>query len=912
MIDFYDHDHECPCEHNGHLEAAQRYSAIISKLEDEIAKSKTTTEEEQEKWDSKADKSYVDELKTMVEKHEERLDDLEDGLDKKVSLILKELGIDENVLSKYATIQYVNDLVASAGSSADLSKYALKTDLESVRLELTNRINNISGSIIDGKDYSITGMAYSDDYLTLTQTNGGTFRVKITSSGSSDDGITEDDLIDALTGYVKKTDVHKIIVNGTSLDILSQDITITTSGSGGTGEDGGTYVPYFMTYTSGTTLPQSLWPTAGQDPTKKGWIKNIASTPSAGQYVWMTQVLIKAGSYVEYTTPFCITGPQGEAGVDTNGKEFIYKLEKEGVTPTNPNASSTYPWGTSDFGAWKDTPQGVSEEYPVEWLLFRTKDANDNVSDWYPQTASGDPKPIIWSHYGHNGTDGDGVEYIFASLKPGETYSSVFTGDYNPTTWTYDTSFQTSEYIKESAKDRWDDDPIDISTEAGYGSGSKTYVSLRRRSGSNGSSEDSDAKWGAYSKPALWSYMPIDGSGEQYLLGSPLRNRGEWSSTETYYDGYSQASDNDKIFWQDFVTRKHTVTVDGVSKEVIDRYVCIKMNSGNTPENNTTYWNQLTDVGPIYTDILVATKAYVDELTTKELIIQDGDTVVAGMTSGSQEDGSTQTTQGDVRIWAGNNGNNIAKAPFTVTDQGVVTSRGSEAVIQINNGVIYFTTNNTKWWLGIGDDGKPNWLGGNGSADEMITYYTLTKNGNYVTSAAVSQQLGVKDSKYYTNGTLRNLFSGTVYFKLPYTDSVYDCTSYTVLVGPSVAGVEWYKKVSIVNGVATNLGVVAIAKGVSPATSAVSGSITLNVGTYKQWCTITKKTPTTYIVANGIVSNSQTTGDVISSSNVTADSTVYMLKTTTSESVNSDLEYSHWLDVSSSSDQTYTILTVSA
>lgn len=70
-----------------------------------------------------------------------------------------------------------------------------------------------------------------------------------------------------------------------------------SSGGSGGGADGGTYTPYFYIYTSAVSLPQDKWPDLGQDPTKKGWVKNIASNPSKGQYVWMTQVLITAGVF---------------------------------------------------------------------------------------------------------------------------------------------------------------------------------------------------------------------------------------------------------------------------------------------------------------------------------------------------------------------------------------------------------------------------------------------------------------------------------------------------------------------------------------------------------------------------------------------------------------------------------------
>nr|DAM85740.1 MAG TPA: hypothetical protein [Caudoviricetes sp.] len=76
---------------------------------------------------------------------------------------------------------------------------------------------------------------------------------------------------------------------------------------------------------------------------------------------------------------------------------------------------------------------------------------------------------MIWAHWGKDGTDGDGVQYIFCALKRGET-TSVFAGVNDPASWTNDSGFQNGkagEYIKPGS--RWTDNPIDIKTATGYG-----------------------------------------------------------------------------------------------------------------------------------------------------------------------------------------------------------------------------------------------------------------------------------------------------------------------------------------------------------------------------------------------------------------------------------------------------------
>lgn len=216
MVDFNCCDHECACRHNGHLEAAQQYSSILSKVMSKNADSEYVSKEDKDKWNNKADQDVVDLIKMMVEKHEEKLDELEEGLDKKVKLILYDLGFGDNVLAKYATIEYVNELVAKIkNDTADLSKYALKTDLDTIKNDIQNKINNLTTEINNikvtgGKDYSIESMEYKDNQLVLKQKNSGTFTVSI-ASGNVDTSkfVTKEQLAAELTKYAEINKLKK-------------------------------------------------------------------------------------------------------------------------------------------------------------------------------------------------------------------------------------------------------------------------------------------------------------------------------------------------------------------------------------------------------------------------------------------------------------------------------------------------------------------------------------------------------------------------------------------------------------------------------------------------------------------------------------------------------------------------------
>lgn len=525
MVDFNCCDHECACQHNGHLEAAQQYSSILSKVMSKNADSEYVSKEDKDKWNNKANQDVVDLIKMMVEKHEEKLDELEEGLDKKVKLILYDLGFGDNVLAKYATIEYVNELVAKIkNDTTDLSKYALKTDLDTIKNDIQNKINNLTTEINNikvtgGKDYSIESFNYNsaNGQLVLKQKNGGEFTVSIVAGGIDISKlVTKEQLVNELTKYAEINKLKKIQVGGNQYTLYDPNgngvIKIDGGSSGsGTGKDGGRYKVYFKCVDKNTTSVQA--PNAGAAPESgSGWYEySINRGPN--QHVWMTQVFIDSdGNYGEYLTPICITGEDGtSAGTDQSNREYIYARTK-GKRPNTPerqdgdNKDGFVPPQDQETGAiWKDNPQGIGYEgnnlWTDEWMCIRIK-TDDTWGNWMG--------PILWSHYGDNGTDGDGVEYIFAISQTKQAPTD------NPHNW-YDNaaskadtkheSFNKDEYIKEESKGTWTDDPQEVPQ------GGTAWVSVRKKRNDDnpGSSETEDAYWHQYSNPTLWAYHAKDG-----------------------------------------------------------------------------------------------------------------------------------------------------------------------------------------------------------------------------------------------------------------------------------------------------------------------------------------------------------------------------------------------------------------
>lgn len=548
MVDFNCCDHECACQHNGHLEAAQQYSSILSKVMSKNADSEYVSKEDKDKWNNKANQDIVDLIKMMVEKHEERLDELEEGLDKKVKLILYDLGFGDNVLAKYATIEYVNEIVAKIkNDTQDLSKYALKTDLDTIKNDIQNKINNLTTEINNikvtgGKDYSIESMEYKDNQLVLKQKNGGTFTVSI-ASGNVDTSkfVTKEQLVAELTKYAEINKLKRIRVKGNVYSLYgngTEIIDVPTGGGGGgnDGKDGGYYKQYFKNNTSETVAPEK--PTDGSAPSaESGWTENAVNRKS-GEYTWMIQVFVSGdGIYGHYMTPICITGskgdqgPQGPAGSggtgsDTNDRDFCYyRTEKghgiEGIQ--KPDGDNYYDWTDNPQGVGYDKETGIF--YDNEWMCIRIK--TDGV--WGAWIG-----PVLWSHYGENGTDGDGVEYIFTKTStgtPNEDPSTWYTNeqskangkdDSGSCSWEdggesyYNTKyFNQDEYIKKNSG--WFDDPSNIENQH---PGDKIFVSIRKKRNDSDptSSEQEDAYWHQYSEPKIWSYYAKDGVVEAVII----------------------------------------------------------------------------------------------------------------------------------------------------------------------------------------------------------------------------------------------------------------------------------------------------------------------------------------------------------------------------------------------------------
>lgn len=238
---------------------------------------------------------------------------------------------------------------------------------------------------------------------------------------------------------------------------------------------------------------------------------------------WMS--IRNFSTIVEYTdtswnTPVRLTGKNGKDGTDGQSIEFIYKQSdkeptEEDKPENNKDSNDNIPDG------WTDHPQGVDENYQYEWMCTRTisKEPNENGDlEWGEWVG-----PVVWSKYGVNGKDGDGIQYVFFKTINREDIPKNPT----PIDWKTNEEYQNTdkewipngEYVNINKEDcTWGEDNIwydsapDIDEEFKY-----IWVCMRKYRTS-----EKVSRWEEYSNPKLWAKYPEKGlDGPQGPAGIP-------------------------------------------------------------------------------------------------------------------------------------------------------------------------------------------------------------------------------------------------------------------------------------------------------------------------------------------------------------------------------------------------------
>lgn len=654
------------------------YSSIYSRLccheNDSVSH---ISQEERDEWNGKASNSALLDLQNQLN---EIAGDGDNSIKKEILIeVSRQIAgaITDLNIEEYAKKKYVDDAI----SNIDFDQYVTKENADStylnkadyIKFDPTNyytiaQIYKIIEDSTIGKDYPIESFTLEHNELILTQKNGGQFRVALSESGSGG-GVDTDYVQQQLLNYIKKNTLSKLIINDKVYSIESgRDIKIPTSGTGSSidATKYGYNKSYFKKHPSNSVAPSK--PSANRPPEDgSGWVDD-APNQEAGYYIWMTQVFINGnGQYGEYTNPICLTGTAGENAVSYDIKTStstinyqdgtmypnlisVYVVKSNGSQITNITPSNGSGWSFSysvDGGdTWTTISSDQIQTEGDNGMLFKATNGTIMLNEYVPIVRSG-----------INGLNG--VTYslqlsnISLSYVPADqNYNLQMSCNVN--LYKNESSINSTDanlynlYMQINSNDRttlqYNTDHWDASVNATVQSKSSTITIY------------AENKNGAYLTSMTIPVSssgdkgdPGDGSIGQTFKGSPLRIVGAWASGKKYYDGKRDAENG--IFYQDVVLYENMY------------YVCVNTDTGEsdhwvmTPDV-ATYFQKFAVTENFVADKIIANQAYVKELSSEEVVIMDGDAIVAGMTSSKDPDSKSDlngkvTNKGGVRIWAG-------------------------------------------------------------------------------------------------------------------------------------------------------------------------------------------------------------------------------------------------------------------
>lgn len=372
--------------------------------------------------------------------------------------------------------------------------------------------------------------------------------------------------------------------------------------------------------TSNTTAPTTGWQTDAP-----AW--------ENGKYIWSKTVTTYSDDSVEETSPVCITGGAGATGKGVKTITEYYYMSTSPTTLTGGSWSTTRPTWENGKYIWTKSiityTDNTTSETPGICVTGEKGDSITSLGRWY--TGLIVPKQGV--------VNMGGSSYIAKK----ETT--------NPPLWTVTTS--SGQRIKQTQD------------------GGKTYGYIL--SGEMNSAEyDLLASKGEDGKPGADGKPGTDGKpgekGEQGIQGCIIRHS-KWAAGVTYRNDEALTSGTRYL---DIAMIENLATIDGW-----DVYRCKTTHTSSTSNKpgNTTYWEKLSNEGPIFTSLIIAKNASIDFMQGNQLLIKKDDgTVTAGL-SGS-------IAGSKVRIWAG--AHEPDDAPFRVLESGKMIGTDVELTGTIN------------------------------------------------------------------------------------------------------------------------------------------------------------------------------------------------------------------------------------
>lgn len=648
------------------------YSSIYSRLccheNDSVSH---ISQEERDEWNGKASNSALLDLQNQLN---EIAGDGDNSIKKEILIeVSRQIAgaITDLNIEEYAKKKYVDDAI----SNIDFDQYVTKENADStylnkadyIKFDPTNyytiaQIQKIIEDSTIGKDYPIESFTLEHNELILTQKNGGQFRVALSESGS-DGGVNVDYIQQQLLNYIKKNTLSKLIINDKVYSIESgRDIKIPISGGSSSIDytKFGYSKSYFKKHPSNSVAPSK--PSANRPPEDgSGWVDD-APNQEAGYYIWMTQVFINGnGQYGEYTNPICLTGTAGENAVSYDIKTStsiinyqdgtmypnlisVYVVKSNGsqitnITPSN-NSNWLFSYSINEGDTWTTISSDQIQTEGDNGMLFKATNGTITSTEYVPIIRSGI----------------NGITYSLQLSNISLSYAPA-DQDYNLQMSCNVNLYKNGTSINDTEANLYMQLNSNSRTSLQYDSDHWTVtVNTTVQSKSSAITIYAENKNGAHLTSMTIPVSssgdkgdPGDGSIGQTFKGSPLRIVDAWASGKKYYDGKRDAENG--IFYQDVVLYENMY------------YVCVNTDSGEsdhwaTTPDVATYFQKFVVTENFVTDKIIANQAYVKELPSEEVVIMDGDAIVAGMTSSKDPDSKSDlngkvTNKGGVRILAG-------------------------------------------------------------------------------------------------------------------------------------------------------------------------------------------------------------------------------------------------------------------
>ena len=385
----------------------------------------------------------------------------------------------------------------------------------------------------------------------------------------------------------------------------------------------------------------------------EGWSTTPDFVVQNNQEVYMITAKTINGKYqlingYYWSSPMRIGGgTTSSTGTDTTVYNYVYFPSNSATAPDAPSSLFTVRQieEAHEMYGWYDRPKGISEGQKYEYVSLSVGEGLDR-NNW--------SQPVLWSKWGERGMDGDGVEYVYTRRS---NYSPAPSLTFNVS----DEGYQQDDYLpKDENNEFWKDQPQGVTYEYPY-----EFVATRKQK---------NGVWQQFTGPALWAKFGKDGSGSQGLSGAVIRYIGDWSSV------VENANDHKFAFEYNTPEGANVRYIDVVTMPAtgggLDYYQCklaytTDANSPS-PDQDSNHWEPAQHFKFLVTDTLIANVIAARSISASDVIIKEGEgqsqSIVAGMTSSAAK----YSTLGDVRIWAGTEGDqpNIQNAPFKVYQDG--------------------------------------------------------------------------------------------------------------------------------------------------------------------------------------------------------------------------------------------------